>query len=308
MVANPFASKKRPNGIMKDPLRVFRHLSSTPADAVRWACVLEATAPKPGNVFPGRGFADLNHGDFIAAAEIAARDFGRSSDPITVRMLRAVDQMKSHLGTNVNLGIILLLGPLVAADEARTDTMNAADFNVWRKLIRRVLEQFDGQDGKRIFQAIQRASAGGLGSSESMDLNETHDSIDILHAMDLARDRDRVALQYSDGFDDLCREVVPILNNSIRDCGDVLTGICQAHLRLMASAPDSLIGRKNGPKVANEVQQRAQQIDPTDVDRVESFDRFLREGGHHLNPGTTADLIAAALYVLLRTPQEDDKS
>ena len=126
--------------------------------------------------------------------------------------------------------------------------------------------------------------------------------------MDLAKERDRVALQYSGGFDDLCCEVVPILSSSIRDCGDVLTGICQAHLRLMASAPDSLIGRKNGPQVANEVQLRAQQIDPTDVDSVESFDRYLREGGHQLNPGTTADLIAAALYVLLRTPEKDKQS
>ena len=293
---------------MNDPLRAFRHLSATPAEAVRWACVLEATAPKPGNVFPGRGFADLNHGDFISAAEIAARDLGRSSDPITTRMLRAVDQMKSHLGTNVNLGIILLLGPLVAADEARSAEAVFTDENGWGSSLRHVLKQFDGQDGKRIFQAIQRASAGGLGSSESMDLNDAHDSVDILHAMQLAKDRDRVALQYADGFDDLFHEVVPIVDNAIRDRGDVLTGLCEAHLRLMASAPDSLISRKNGPEVASEVQQRARGVDPSDVDSVESFDRYLREGGHQLNPGTTADLIAAALYVLLRTPEQNETS
>jgi triphosphoribosyl-dephospho-CoA synthase len=33
---------------------------------------------------------------------------------------------------------------------------------------------------------------------------------------------------------------------------------------------------------------------------LEDFDFWLRSDGHRRNPGTTADLIAAALFVLLR--------
>ncbi|MGI9470122.1 MAG: triphosphoribosyl-dephospho-CoA synthase [Rubripirellula sp.] len=291
---------------MNDPLHAFRHLACTPAEAVRWACVLEATAPKPGNVFPGRSFADLNHADFVAAAEIAARDLGLKKEPISLRMLNAVDQMISRLGTNVNLGIILLLGPLVAADESRLATLAEGDpVPTWSSAIPGVLDRFDGQDGKRIFLAIQRASAGGMGSSESMDLNESHDSVNILQAMTIAKDRDRIARQYAGGYADLLEHIVPTLRDSITDCGDVLIGICQSHVRLLADAPDSLIARKNGPKLAEEVQQRAGQVDLNDVDSMEAFDRFLRTGGHHLNPGTTADLIAAAIYVLLRTQDKE---
>jgi triphosphoribosyl-dephospho-CoA synthase len=31
--------------------------------------------------------------------------------------------------------------------------------------------------------------------------------------------------------------------------------------------------------------------------QVEQFDLSLRYGGHHLNPGTSADLVTAALFV-----------
>jgi len=48
-------------------------LPSTPtpgeiAAAVQLACLLEAHAPKPGNVSPGRDFADVGYGDFVASA------------------------------------------------------------------------------------------------------------------------------------------------------------------------------------------------------------------------------------------------
>ena len=55
-------------------------------------------------------------------------------------------------------------------------------------------------------------------------------------------------------------------------------------------------------EIAVDVQRRAQTIDLDDPASIASFDDSLRADAHPLNPGTTADLIAAALYVLLRTP------
>ncbi len=42
-------------------------------------------------------------------------------------------------------------------------------------------------------------------------------------------------------------------------------------------------------------------MDVHDQEACLEFDRRLRGSDHKLNPGTTADLIAAALYILLRT-------
>lgn len=301
-----------------DPLQPLRHLCTSPSAATRWACILEATAPKAGNVFPGRSFEDLCHSDFVVAAELTSQCFNRNATRISERMLNSITQVHEQRGTNVNLGIVLLLGPLVAADESmhgmrstgETVTCCSSRVSVlpdWIAPVRNALDQFDSLDGSNIFRAIEVASAGGLGTVEKMDVNQAHQKIDILEAMVLARDHDQIATQYSTGFEELILDITPILLDSIRTTGDVLHGICHAQIRLLARSPDTLIARKNGKQVAHEVQSRAKSVDPLDATQVDSLDKYLRSNGHRLNPGTTADLLAASLYLLLRTnPMEND--
>ena len=74
-------------------------------------------------------------------------------------------------------------------------------------------------------------------------------------------------------------------------------------LRLLAKFPDSLIARKCGPQVAQEASDRAAQVrlqtgDAAAAARAE-FDFWLRSDGHRRNPGTTADLVTAGLFVAL---------
>ena len=83
--------------------------------------------------------------------------------------------------------------------------------------------------------------------------------------------------------------------------------IIHAHVRQLATCADSLIQRKCGPAIANEARDRAAAVlkagspgDATYDEAVADFDRWLRADGHRRNPGTTADLIAAGLFVLLR--------
>ena len=82
---------------------------------------------------------------------------------------------------------------------------------------------------------------------------------------------------------------------------DVLQGICRAHVQLLGLAPDSLSARKNGLDAAAQVQSLARSVAWHDRPSVERLDASLRGPAHKLNPGTTADLIAAGLYLLLRT-------
>ncbi|MDB4807221.1 triphosphoribosyl-dephospho-CoA synthase [bacterium] len=304
--------------MMPDPLQPFRQLCTSPSAAIRWACILEATAPKAGNVFPGRSFGDLSYGDFISAAELTSKCFSEATRRISERMLNSVTLVRDQQGTNVNLGIVLLLGPLVAADEAihdaitpsgafnqtRSSVTNLAD---WIDPVSRSLDQFDQFDGSRIYHAIELASAGGLGTSDELDVNQTHQTIDICEAMIVAKDRDQIAKQYSSGFRELILDITPILSDSISTTGDVLLGIRNAQIQLLAKTPDTLIARKNGMRVAREVQNRAKTVDPSDFTQVDSFDHYLRSDGHQLNPGTTADLLAAALYLLLRTTPSENQ-
>ncbi len=207
--------------------------------------------------------------------------------------MRFVRQLKS-IGTNVNLGILLLLGPLVEADLSGSSAG-------WPAAIRNVLRSLDDEGGKQIFSAIATATPGGLGSVESNDVNTTTGPVDIVRAMAQAADRDRIALQYATNFDDLITNVIPIVRDSILASGDILTGVSRAHLRLLAIEPDSLIARKCGSDFALQVRDRAAKINIDDQDQIERFDQWLRADGHRRNPGTTADLIAASLYIILRT-------
>src|SRR6516225_6597090 len=46
------------------------------AAAAQLACLLEASAPKPGNVSPGRHFEDLRYEDFLASAAAIGAPLG----------------------------------------------------------------------------------------------------------------------------------------------------------------------------------------------------------------------------------------
>ncbi len=243
-------------------------------DAIRQACILEATAPKAGNVHPAASFKDLNYEHFVVAANITAEELVRTELSIAQRMRRAVLKTRATTGTNVNLGIVLLLGPLV-------------DNRLWN-------------DGAIIFDCIRLAGAGGLETVDSMDVHQSTGPVDLKAAMVLAADRDDIAKQYATEFSDLLENLVPVVRESISHATDTLAGIATAHLRILASRPDSLIARKNGNAIAQDVMSRAAVAFAGDDDDRRQFDAHLRSDAHRLNPGTTADLIAASLFILLR--------
>jgi triphosphoribosyl-dephospho-CoA synthase len=288
---------------MSDPLRAIRVGIGCPADAVRWACVLEATSPKAGNVHPGKSFVDLRYRDFVIAAEIAAESLADTDARISTRVLKAVGRTVAETGTNVNLGILLLLGPLVGADESMGQPAEGiADWESWSPAVERFLTELNEDDGRQFFAAIGCSRAGALGVAPEMDVHSrTAAGVDLVKAMRLAAGDDRIARQYAGGFHDLLGSVVPVVAAEIRRSGGVLAGIAAAHLRLLAGEPDSLIARKRGREVAIAVQKRAADVRPQIDGEVSHFDSYLRDTSHSLNPGTTADLIAASLYLLLRT-------
>lgn len=278
---------------------------SSRADAIRIACVWEATAPKVGNVHPGASFDDCDFEDFERAGRAVAPilagehddEFGQKrqgEDGVGSRILKAIHATRRVTRANVNLGIVLLIGPMAAAED--------------RGGLGDVLDRLTPEDGRQVYEAIRLANPGGMRSGEvepSRDVTRASgEGIDLIAAMKEARNRDRIARQYADRFCDLLDNVVPTVATELVRHNDVGEGIVAAQMRLLAAEPDSLILRKCGPQVAGEVRRRAAScwdaqggLDPS---RVARLDRWLRADGNRRNPGTTADLIAAALFWLLR--------
>src|SRR5215212_2984894 len=89
------------------------------AAAAQLACLLEASAPKPGNVSPGRHFADTRFEDFLAsAAAIGAPLAGAGTRPLGATIRLAIESTACWTRSNTNLGIVLLLAPLARAAAA----------------------------------------------------------------------------------------------------------------------------------------------------------------------------------------------
>ena len=92
------------------------------AAAAQLACLLEVSAPKPGNVSPGRHFADTRYEDFLASAAAIGgplADAGTRSVGATVRL--AIESTRRWTNSNTNLGIVLLLTPLARAALSSND-------------------------------------------------------------------------------------------------------------------------------------------------------------------------------------------
>lgn len=269
---------------------------------VTMACVLEASAPKPGNVHPGASFEDATYADFVASAVAIGPVFRQAGTKrVGQVVLESVHTVRDAVGTNTNLGAILLLAPLAGVPVGVP----------CREGIGRVLEQLNAADCRDVYDAIRVAQAGGLGEAQAADVHGAPPD-DLLAAMSLAADRDMVARQYAHGFADIWEFVLPALVEFTQQSRSIGRAIVLTQLATMARYPDSLIARKCGVEIAAESACRAEHVlalikdsDSNGARReLAAFDCWLRDNKHQRNPGTTADLLAAALFVNLRDQQK----
>jgi len=259
------------------------------------ACLLEATIPKPGNVHRGADFEDLTFTDFVAAGVAVgpAMERAAAGAPLGQTVLDAIRATRVVAGTNVNLGVVLLCAPLACA--ATKPNLRAAT--------EQVLKTLTAADCAAVYEAIALAMPGGMDKVDEADVAGPPPS-DLLHAMGLAADRDTIARQYVTGFAELFDFVVPELRAGLKRGWTLPDAVIRTHLRTMHKIPDTLISRKCGAAVAGEVAANAGAVlnagEPGDESYTEALadlDFWLRSDGHRRNPGTTADLIAAALFV-----------
>jgi triphosphoribosyl-dephospho-CoA synthase len=263
---------------------------------VALACVLEVSASKPGNITPAHDFSDTTYADMVRSALALGPAFSwRRARARGVGELIAdgVNATAGVTGANTNLGIVLMFAPLVRAAATR----RAAE--PLRTATERVLAELDVDDAAAAFAAIVRAAPGGLGDAPEHDVR-TPAQVSLREAMAAAADRDSIASEYATGYAIVFDTGLPLLAQALADRPATLDAIVALHLGLLASRPDTLIERKNGAAAAQAVTAGAREVlDGTRT--IEDFDASLRGPDHRLNPGTTADLVAATLLVALLT-------
>ena len=274
---------------MKSPLSI--------GQAAMLACLWEATAPKPGNVHPHAAFNDVCYADYLASAiAIGPAMDNATTQNLGTTILESVAATRNMVGRNTNLGTILLLAPLASVPRTLSLQEGVAD----------VLRATDQEDAAQLYEAIRTARPGGIGTAEKMDIYQTPPG-DLCAAMREAADRDCVAQQYAENFAPLFEQIVPNLRTAIEAGMTLADAIVHVHLQTLHAFPDSLIARKCGITVAEEASRRAGEVlaagpQPSAAyqQALQMLDRYLRDERHQRNPGTTADLLAAGLFTLLR--------
>jgi triphosphoribosyl-dephospho-CoA synthase len=300
------------------------------AAAAQLACLLEASAPKPGNVSPGRHFADATFEDFLASA-VAIRGplagAGTRSLGATIRL--CVESTSRWTTSNTNLGIVLLLAPLARGaivGSARgapgriarvrgSRTLLPAEH--LRQAVRCVLDATTVDDARDVYKAIRLAAPGGLGRADGQDVAEDP-TMSLVDVMRLAASRDDIAREYAMGFEITFERGVPALDRARRDGLSWADAVVETFLELLAARSDTHVCRRAGPDVAADASRRAAEALAAGGVRtaagrrtIEDMDRTLRDPRHRANPGTTADLTAAAILVVLldngwRAPQPEE--
>lgn len=290
------------------------------------AALLEVSAyPKPGNVHRISNFQRTFYEHFLAGGvalgsvmgELAKRSIN-SKKWVDIRLghsiYEAVDEMFYwQSGGNIHLGIILLLAPLSAGAGA-TLSDGTLEVTKLREYTKNIVSKATYEDTLAIYRAIERSmSLENLGSAEDLDIKNKMstkkiklENITPLEIFEICKNKDLICYEWVTGFSTIFETGYPYLKEKIFGGTSINNAIVDTFVNILSKNPDSLIIRKRGEKVARSISKEAQKIlemggsesdDGTSM--LWSLDEKLKKENGKLNPGTTADLTAASIFVLL---------
>lgn len=298
--------------------------------------LLEASSPKPGNVNRLQSFSDTDYRHFLASASLMSRGLHLAASrgvalaegklkPEEVRLGEIILRCAEDVFTGINkrntiLGTILLYVPLVVSSAAVLRSESCFSVKGIEPWIREVLDYTTPEDTIDTYRAFHLSSLGGSMNKEAGTWTEFHDRYDIqnpsvydniredeisLHQLFRASASvEEISREWSEYFKLTLREVYPRLERYSAGLEDLEEGIVKLFVWLLSQRPDGLIVKKVGLARAEEVRILAEKTirDSGFADGAKLMlllDKKLREEGNLLNPGTTADLVSAAIFCKL---------
>ena len=267
------------------------------ADSVRWACEQEVNAPKPGNVNVWSDGHNMAVQDFLSSAAAIAPVMAQPNLKVGERILQSIKATRKVVDCNTNLGIVLLFAPLCDAIQ------RCSSFDQLSSELEKTLAALTIEDARLCYEAIRLADAGGMGQQAEEDIHQ-QPKVTLRKAMELAQNRDTIALQYVNNYQQVWDIGYKQLTEALK-CGEKVEWASTiAYLYLLARVPDTLIIRKQSRHIAQTVAQKAQLFilkmnknRPLSKSTTELtvWDQELKS--HAINPGTSADMTAAALLL-----------
>ena len=280
------------------------------------ASVLEVSGwPKPGNVHRTRNYDDMVFEDFVISGVVIGNtmeevaDQAKTIDDLSKAelggyILQAVNETDKWIETNTNLGIMMMCIPIAAA-AAISNSFDEIQENVGR-----LMDATTVDDAVNLYDAINVADAGGMGDQEEFDVmsEKAKDELrannqTMFDVLDISAGWDRLANELTNKMPVVFEIGYPTFFEFWNSCDDVDVvnkATVLTFMTLLSQIPDTLISRKYGDEVAEAVSKKAEELlafkdDDVFVEKLLEFDDYLYENKY--NPGTTADLTAASIFL-----------
>ncbi|GGM59515.1 triphosphoribosyl-dephospho-CoA synthase [Halarchaeum rubridurum] len=265
------------------------------------ALLLElAATPKPGNVDRERDHPDLRFEQFLAGAVGARRGFDAAAAgaPVGDAFETAVAGMAARARDNTQFGALLLLVPLVAA------AATGDDGEVTPAAVADVIDATTVEDAAGFYRAFEHVDVrvgAPPDDCDALDVRRGRDAIPALRSRELTlaeavtagAPTDGVAREWADGFERTFDAAEALRTGT----APLPERVSRTFLRLLAADPDGLVAARHGDAVAERVSDRAAALADADRSVIDAWADDLVDAG--INPGTTADVVAAALFVAL---------
>ncbi len=301
----------------------------------QFAVMLDIVTPKPGNVHRYYDHHDTRLIHFIASIArlgqplfLAAKRGAELQSKQDASMVGLGELIKlatqvtvAPHGKNTLLGTILLMVPL--ATSAGIDVRSPRFIpDQLRKGITRLLKESTVEDAIGLVRALQIAKPGG-GTPNTTKWTSKHKSLDyrspqtitqlrtegytLRSYLELAAPYDSVAQEYATDFAYIFDVLYPQFLHALNHYTNAENATLSTFMWELGQRPDTFIQRKAGPEAAEEVRSRSHSLytkmtrtpEPQWLKLLAPFDEYLRSKGSQLNPGTTADLLSAAIFVAL---------
>ena len=272
------------------------------------ASALEVSGyPKPGNVHRTRDYDDMVFEDFVISGIVIGDTLREACSDVDVEnpllgkyILQAVAETDRWIKNNTNLGIVMMTTPIAVA-AAISD-----DFDEIRPNVVKLMANTSVDDACDLYDAINIADAGGMGDQDEYDVASDNAKQEL-------RDNNQTmydVLKISAPWDMLAREMTSDMPavfelgyptyHELKEEKSLNDACVLTFLTILSQVPDTLISRKYGSDEALKISMMTRDLlklkDSDDFsERLQEFDDYLYDNGY--NPGTTADLTAASIFV-----------
>jgi len=265
----------------------------------------------------------------LNGVKAASGELGLSEIGVGSIIRRAVEEVKYwHKGGNTHLGIIILFTPLAASAGFCIAKYGEIVANDLQKCFMNIVEATKISDAIEVYEAIKIVNPGGMGQvklrgvpdafDEDFEDKLTRNNLTLREVMKFSSRWDTVAWEFVNGLETAFKVGYPVLVDQYGRTGDINVAVVNTFLKLLSLRPDTLIARKVGLKFTTNIVEAVKIGMRKAVEVSERAKRILELGGlattegrkalmdfdeelaiEGLNPGSTADVLAASIFIAL---------